>query len=73
MGDRLIVSSYIAQQFQYQYNTWLRGPNYRGKPYFSYAGNIVTSLRSRLYSEKVENLIIVKLNDQLLRELGRLK
>jgi hypothetical protein len=40
---------------------------------FSSAGNTVTALRNRLDAEKVENLIIVKLNVNLLKEFGKLK
>ena len=40
---------------------------------FISAGNTVTSLRNRLDAGKVENLFIVKLNVNLLKEIGKLK
>jgi hypothetical protein len=40
---------------------------------FSAAGNILTPMRSRLDPEKLEDLIIIKLNVKLLKEMGKWK
>ena len=45
--------------------------SYKSERVFSYAGNMVTSLQNRLNAEKVENFI--KLNVNLLKEIGKLK
>ena len=40
---------------------------------FSAAGLVVTPLRNRLDPEKVEDLLMIKLNNNLLKQMGKWK